>query len=255
MSVEVIVPFAGDCPYRKRALDYVTARYPWPVTISPGSRMGDRSAVTSGSGRTEDGASRGVWIKADAVMPAAEATNAEIVVVADADCWSEGVTQAVEAVAEGAAWAMPHRGVLRLTEAATERFLAGEPPEGLPLEERAYLGWEGGGIVVARRETVLAVPMDRRFVGWGCEDESWALALSCLAGRPVRIKQPLIHLWHPPQPREDRRQGNPTNFALLRRYVAARRDPAAMRSLLDEVPRDDRTAHQSPLHDHAGRHL
>lgn len=214
--VEVLVPFAGTCPHRKAALDWTTARYPWPVTIAPASAP---------------------WSKADAVMPAAEASDAEIVVVADADCWTPGLSLAVSAVQEGAPWAIPHRGVHRLTEDATARLMSGEPWENLPLEQRAYLGWEGGGYVVARRETLLDVPLDRRFVGWGCEDEAWALALNCLAGHRHRGKAPLVHLWHPPQPERDldRRQGSRANFRLLRRYVAARSDPTAMRALLEEA--------------------
>lgn len=233
-EARVVIPFAGECPHRRRALDHVAARYPWPVTVAPGGEP---------------------WIKAQAVMPAVEAADAEIVVVADADVWSDGTAAAVEAVAAGAPWAIPHRGVFRLTESATDALIAGAPLEGLDLDERAYLGWEGGGIVVARRETLLDVPMDPRFIGWGCEDEAWALALNLLAGHRWRGRSQLAHLWHPPQQREDRRQGSRANFALLRRYVAARLDPAAMRSLLDEVNRDDRQADQPPLHDHAGHHL
>lgn len=214
MDAEVIVPFAGDCPHRRRAFDWVTARYPWPVTVAPGGEP---------------------WIKADAVMPAVEASDAEIVVVADADCWVENVADSVQAVADGAPWSIPHRGVHRLTERSTALLLAGADLSDLDTEERPYLGWEGGGIVVARRETLLDVPMDRRFVGWGCEDESWSLALRCLAGAPRRLKARLIHLWHPPAAREDRRQGNPANWALLRRYTAARLDPVAMRALIEEA--------------------
>jgi len=213
-EARVVIPFAGECPYRRRALDHVAARYPWPVIVAPGGEP---------------------WIKAHAVMAAVEATDAEIIVVADADVWSDGTPAAVEAVASGAAWAIPHRGVFRLTEAASAAYIAGAPLEGLELAERAYLGWEGGGVVVALRETLLDVPMDPHFIGWGCEDEAWALALNLLAGHRWRGKSQLAHLWHPPQPRTDRRQGSPANFARLRRYVAARHDPAAMRALLTEA--------------------
>lgn len=213
MDVEVVVPFAGDCPHRRRALDWTTARYPWPVRIAPGGEP---------------------WVKAEAVMPAIEASDAEIIVVADADCWTDP-SEAVERVRGGEPWAIPHRGVHRLTEDATERLLAGEPWRELPLDERAYLGWEGGGVVVAPRRALLDVPLDPLFTGWGCEDESWALALNLLVGHRWRGKEPLVHLWHPPQPRTDRRQGSPANFARLRRYVAARHDPAAMRALLTEA--------------------
>lgn len=214
MRVEVIIPWHGGCPHRERALRYVRARHSHPVTIAEGGEP---------------------WIKADALIPAIAASEAETVIIADADCWTDGLDEAVEVVEAGAPWAIPHRGVFRLTAEATARVLAGATlDERQDVEQAPYLGWEGGGFIVARPETLLDVPPDPRFVGWGCEDECWALALNLLAGHRHRVKAPLFHLYHPPQRRMDRRKGSPANWSLLRRYTAARLDPEAMRNLIEE---------------------
>jgi hypothetical protein len=177
-------------------------------------------------------------------MPEIAAIEAEIVIVADADVWCEGLPDAVAAVKAGATWAIPHRGVFRLTRESTEQLLAGREPWELELEQSAYLGTMGGGFVVARRETLLDVPLDPRFIGWGQEDESWGIALSCLAGRPWRGKVPLVHLWHPAPPRLTRRRGSVEGMNLRRRYGAAIGDPALMRALIEEAKDVARNAAQ-----------
>lgn len=166
-------------------------------------------------------------------MPALERSEAEIVIVADADVWTDGLPEAVAAVKNGAAWAMPHRLVRRLNEDSTARYLAGET-EDLELEQLVYRGVWGGGYIVARRETLLTVPLDPRFVGWGGEDESWALALHTLAGPGWRGGADLVHCWHPPQERWTRRRGSRASWKLYGRYRAARDDIAAMRGLISE---------------------
>ena len=143
--VEVIVPFAGDCPHRKKALEFTRKRYPWPVTIAEGGEP---------------------WSKGAALRPALEASTADILVVADADCWTDGLPAAIKAVEQGAAFAIPHRRVLRLSEESTAHYMAtGEVRH--PFDRRPYTGMAGGGFVVARREVIASIPPDPRFTGWG----------------------------------------------------------------------------------------
>ena len=93
----------------------------------------------------------------------------------------------------------------------------------------------GGGILVARREVLLDVPVDGRFLSWGQEDQAHGIALHCLHGRAWRGDADLIHLWHPPQPRMTRRVGSQAGYELCWRYQAARRDPVSMRELVAEA--------------------
>lgn len=146
MSVEILIPWRGGCPHRERALAWVQGRYPWPVAIAE--------------------APAGEWCKAAAIMPAVLASSADVLVIADADVWTDGVGEAVAAVEAGEPWAVPHTRVLRLTEACSARVMAGEL-DGLEVAEPFYRGVMGGGITVLPREVMLQVPLDARFVGWG----------------------------------------------------------------------------------------
>lgn len=219
MSVAVIVPYRDGCEHRARAWDWLRARY---AAEHPGWELLDAAGADP-------------WVKAAAVMPAIAACHADVVIVADADVWCDELASAVDEVQAGWAWAVPHRGVHRLTDTGTAALLAGALWEQQPLSERAYLGLLGGGIVIGHRDLLLSVPLDPRFVGWGQEDESWGLALATLLGPPHRGRGPLVHLWHPPQPRLTRRVGSDTGRRLRDRYVLANGDPNVMRALLNEI--------------------
>jgi hypothetical protein len=221
VSVEVLIPWRGSCVHRGRAINWVLDRYAdrhpdWRLLLAPDVGPGP-------------------WVKGRATAAAADVTEGDIVIVADADVWCEGIEYAVDAVIAGNPWAIPHHRVNRLTPAATDRVLAGGSPWQEETEERPYIGICGGGLVVLRRATLLSIPIDHRFEGWGGEDISWGLALNCVAGRPWRGVAPLVHLWHPAQQRRTRRHGSVENEMLRRRYFAARRDPDRMRDLLAEV--------------------
>lgn len=177
----------------------------------------------------------GDWVKARGVWSAAQHTDAEIVVISDADVWCDGIDDAVQAVAHGAPWAIPHRMVRRLTETASADTIRTGVFDG-DLEQKPYVGLEGGGLVVLRRSDLLDVPPDPRFVGWGQEDESWGLALAGLLGDPWRGDADLWHLWHPPQPRLNRKIGSKASKALWARYrTGERRDRAALAALAVEA--------------------
>ena len=227
-SVAVVVPWRGGCAHRERAWKFLRPRYEWPVIEAPGPEP---------------------WCKAASVAPAVEATAADIVVVADADVWCDGLAAAVGAVAGGAPWAIPHHRVHRLTEDATRNTLAGR--EDYRTEQIPYPGIPGGGIVVAPRGVIRSIPLDSRFVGWGQEDESWGWALAALVGLPWRGDADLIHFWHPPQQRLTRARGSFESWELRRRYAKARHDPVTLRALIEEGRRDLDAAPQPGGHDHA----
>lgn len=174
-------------------------------------------------------------MKADPVNAAVEATSAEYVLIADADVWCDGLSEALQALRDGAEWAVPHTEVRRLDEDGSEAYMAGAMWQKQGVDRVPYIGIPGGGLVMARRETFLAVPMDPRFIGWGGEDMSLGIALQCLVGGRWRGKATLIHLWHPPAPRMTHKHGNAEGKALHARYLAARRDPDLMAELMEEI--------------------
>lgn len=218
MSVDVVIPWKPGCPHRERALPFVIDWW-------------ERQGLTTVIGRCD-----GDWTKAVAVADALERSTADTLIVADADVIlsdPDAVGQALDAL-QSHGWAVPHLQVWRWNETATSRILDGEQPNKRHLAERRYTGWLGGGITVTTRALYDAVPLDPRFVGWGQEDESWALALGCLAGEPWRGDSDLWHLWHPPAKRLKRAVGSKAGAALRARYEAAT-DPTAMVALIREA--------------------
>lgn len=217
----VIIPWRGGDRHRERALHWVRGSYK--------ARLPN---VRVHVAQLDDGP----WCKARAVMPAVRRAEDGLVIVADADVWTDGLQRAMSAVVCGAAsWAVPHLMVKRLSIDGTDRLLRGGSPQASDLDQRPYQGVYGGGIVVAHRKTLLDVPLDPRFTGWGQEDQSWGQALLAIEGPAWRGDADLWHLWHPPPQRMSRIRGSQEGWALRRRYVyASRTGPQAVRDLLKE---------------------
>lgn len=229
-GVTVVVPWRGGCPWRDRAWAWLAG---WWAQRHPGWQV-----ITTSVG----GDPGGPWCKAAAVAAALPRADGEVLVVADADVLCPDVAAAVDAVAAGdRPWAVPHYAVYRLTPTATERVyehgtfpdIAG--PRSLLRGQisEAHRGVAGGGMVVVPRAGWDACPLDARFTGWGQEDLAWGWALTRVLGAPWRGPAPLIHLWHPPQPRANRVAGSPASMTLWGRYRRAY-TAADVRALLDE---------------------
>lgn len=244
MSVALVVPWRGGNPDRERACAWLAG---WWARTWP-----DWDLVM---GQAPDGP----WCKAAAVADALTRTDADTLIVADADVYVPGIGQAVDMVTRKAvAWAMPHLRVYRLTAAGTARFTTtgklppptrvrparGSSTLGEQMVAESHRGEIGGGCVVLPRALYQRAPMDPRFLGWGQEDQAWGRALTVLAGPPWRVNEPLWHLWHAPptrvgpndppgHTRVKRGVGNMAGRDLYRRYRAAS-TPADMRALLDE---------------------
>lgn len=224
MTVSVLVPRRAGCPHRERAWAFIQACY---AAVHPGWEV-----VT---GRCAEGP----FNRSAAVLDAASRAHGDVLIVADSDVWCDP-QPAVEHV-EAYGWAIPHLLIHRLSEQGTAAVLAGVDWHAQPLstdnpqDAKPYKGHETDTLCVYRRDVLLDVPPDRRFVGWGQEGDAHSLALHLLVGKPWRGTDDLVHLWHPPQPRQSRRIGNSQSVALLHRYRSARRSPEAMRALIGEV--------------------
>jgi hypothetical protein len=211
-DVAVIIPYGNETPWRRHALNHVMKWY--------GEEL-ENPRIHVGLGGTP-------WCKAKAVSSVLSSVVEPIVIIADADCVTPGLKQAVRAVQQGAAaWAMPHLKVYRMSQAASKHIFEGVNPGSLTgknlwLDQSPYKGYEGGGITVLRREVYLSAPLDPGFIGWGQEDEAWAMALNGLHGAPWRGKAPLYHLWHEKPPRISRYAGSAESLARLAMYKEAR---------------------------------
>lgn len=180
----------------------------------------------------------GPFNRSAAILDGVHRSDGEMILVADADCWTETVDALNAAVDSG--WAVPHLLLHRLSEESTAKVLAGADPHGLPLDRanaqdsRPYRGHECGTLLAIRRDVLLDVPPDVRFVGWGHEDDAWSRALRTLIGKPWRGKRDLFHLWHPPQPRLRRTVGSVESKRMFGLYDRAKNNPRRMRALVDE---------------------
>lgn len=232
MTVAVLVPFRGGEPHRDRNWSWVRSRYE-----QAGFDVIVGTTDVEGFSRTQ------------AILNAREQSDADVFIVADADVWTDpaallgGVSQA-----RASGWAVPNEKLHRLSEESTWRVLAGEDWHGLPLstdnaqDSKPYRVHEGGTLLIVTAEAFDTAPPDPRFVGWGQEDDAWALALRCLVGVPWRGAADLVHLWHPAEPRQTRIIGNDRNVQLVTRYRNARRRPDVMRALIEEGRAWDRTS-------------
>lgn len=209
-QVNVLIPFGNGTPWRDRALEYTRT---WYETALENTRV-------------HVGHRDGPWSKAEAVAAALAKSQASVLVIADADCITPGIAEAVRAVQDGVAWAMPHLKVYRMSPEATQAVYEGASPGSLTgrnanLDQSPYKGYEGGGVTVLRREVYLDCPLDPAFTGWGQEDEAWGLALNGLYGAPWRGVAPLYHLWHEKPSRLSRYAGSAASVARLARYKEA----------------------------------
>lgn len=222
MTVSVLVPWRPGCDHRELAFRFMRARvaerHPsWELVVGE--------------------CDPGPFNRSQAILAAASkaSPDADVYVVHDADVFLDGdLAESVDS-ARSHGWAVPHMMLHRLAEGATQAVMAGADWRGRPVAQKPYRGNEAGTLIVLTRDVLDVVPPDRRFVGWGQEDDAWALALRCLIGEPWRGADDLVHLWHPPQERLNRRIGNQAGKALLGRYKRAANDPAAMRALIEEA--------------------
>ena len=252
MTTRVIIPWRGGCSRREANLRRVVS---WWEQHHP------EWALTVGEYPEEAGG----WRKGMAVLAAGlPVAVADVVIVSDADVICEQVELAVEVVSgkrrhrgtpTQPLWAMPHRDVYRLNESATQMVCDGTwwpaqvttTRELRPYVARSYAGFAGGGLVVLRGQLFNEVPMDPRFVGWGQEDHSWALALSMLGGAPWRGHGVLWHLWHPQAARLYPGVGSDAGLHLWQRYRAAS-TPPEMLSLIGEARQEIRRLRQQECH-------
>jgi len=217
MPPTVIIPWRSGDDHREAALTRVKA---WWTETHPtwNLRVGEWPSTVGG------------WRKSMAIVSAGHIPDDDVVIISDADVICEQVDLAVDAINQGRhLWAMPHRTVIRLTETATTSVVdhswwpanVNTQRQLQPFIIKSYAGYPGGGLVVLTGKVINRVPMDPRFVGWGQEDHSWALALFALAGAPWRGRGLLWHLWHPPSPRLYPGIGSNGGVQLWHRYRSA----------------------------------
>lgn len=233
-------PMPAAIPAPPPAVSVVVPWRPSPDRVAVWAWLRARWAATHPDWELVEGTCPdGPWRKGVAVADGVARAQGEVLVIADADVWTDGVDEAVRLVTAGAVgWATPHHLLRRLSALATEQVLesGGWPTvrTSFTYAERPYPAHPGGGVVVTTKAGYAQAPIDPRFAGWGQEDDAWAVALRLLLGREWRGTADLWHLWHTAQPRQSRSMGSTASAALHRRYLGAKSSPRAMAGLIAE---------------------
>lgn len=223
-SVQVIVPYKEVDYERARIWAYIETRwkeeYPdWPIIV---------------------GQCEGTWRKAVAIRDGLLKSEADIVVIADADVWCTDMERTVDALRAGSLWVRPHLRLTRLNHIGTEMVLNGGDTEMLRKERKL---WEEdpyeqvpcGGIVAMQRYIGLEYPGDPRFKDWGGFDLSWSRVLLMFAGPHRQGLGQAIHLWHSPQVRDGRRESiHQLSTDLRAQYKELRNNREGMEELVAE---------------------
>lgn len=226
MSTAVLIPYRATDEHREHALAVVAAHY---ATNHP-----DLPVIR---GQLDPGVP---WCKAVAVAVARQSTDADVLVIADADVMvapaklSEGIMLVAADIAQ---WCVPYSLVHRFTAKTTRDLMANRAHPSTDSPERApYRGMIGGGITVVRASVYDDVPLDPRFVGWGGEDEAWGLALGTLAPRTRQIDGRCFHLWHPHSIGRARHTPEmPRSAELVDAYRDANGDVDAMQAIIEGI--------------------
>ena len=166
--------------------------------------------------------------KSQALNNAVRQTEAEIVILADADTLPDDINQvrdAVQCVDHGAHMVFPFTWYHYIDPEHVET-------EDLStITDYSTVEHSTGGIVVIRRSSFWAVGgFDERFVGWGHEDCSFAYAMTTMFGEQ-RLPGIVWSFEHPSVVRYP----SQNNVELGARYRAAKWNKDEMRALINEA--------------------
>lgn len=225
MKTSVIIPFeSNNDVHRLRALQYIIDW--WKDNFDFEIIIGRSDPYTKGS----------------ALHNGVNQTNAECLILSDADSFItpiENITKAVNFISSKPRWSVPYNRVYRFTEEESEKWysvsksLVPDLKTKHNLTDHPYYPALGGGIVILHRELWDVVGgIDSRFSGWGGEDRSFGYALSTMHSHAVQMEGRLLHMWHP-----DQGPSQPMSIkteSLYKRYRDAYRKPTKMKVLVDE---------------------
>lgn len=224
----VCIPFLSDYGHRERVFNWVMNR--WKAHFP--------KAEYSVVGNFKEPFSRG-----EARNDAVRSTRSDVVVIADADTTYADpgqIRQAVGQVKDNPnAWVIPYaeEHYYNLAQDATEFLLSIDPgtalkdPDNEDAWEHKITSW-AGILVMHRAAFEAAGGYDRRFIGWGYEDNAFQLCLDTIVARHQRIEAPVFHLWHPISAQTNFDQPYiQHNRDLYRRYVTAFGNAERMREL------------------------
>lgn len=158
----------------------------------------------------------------------------DVALIIDADVLvdPERTRQAVLKADETGSMVMPFNIRKDVSLQGTARILDAYRGSWAPFVRRTYPNMVSACIAVPRRLWDAVGGFDEGFVGWGFEDNAFAVSCETFGGPIVRIKGELWHLFH--HTAKEGRIGTPSfeaNRRRAQRYLDARGDPDRVRAL------------------------
>lgn len=226
-TVDFVIPFWGDDPYRTASFKYLNE-----FLMENFSDLEENGIVHTGPPAYLRSYSR-----SEARNALASQGEGEVIVFIDADSIPDAgaLGDSIGHVLRTKTWMFPFTTYYNLTQFGSKDFMEDPPwktwrPEDKYEYEYVFPGPDpydrppavGGAVVVHREAWERVKGYDERFRGWGGEDRAFAMALETLVGDTARYPAPIYHLWHPAP--ESARFGSPDwkyNRDLLERYKDA----------------------------------
>lgn len=222
-QISILIPFKGDNGIRSAALQWALRFY---QNVMPEAEIC--------IGENND------WFfnRSKAINAAAEKATRNIFVLADADVIYDPdlLIESIHSL-EKAPWVIPFNRILDLSREKTEETLEMEPFWPLLFADGEFNDLKinklfAGKLNVFTREAFeKAGSYDERFLGWGCEDDAFLLAMNTLCGQFVSLNRPIYHFWHP-YVGADNNPHYKRNLKRLYRYQQVNGDPIKMQKLI-----------------------
>ena len=204
-QISVIVPRTKGIPDRDAIWEYIKPRFDGYHIIEVDDPTSKLTAYN----------------KAAAITSAISKIRGNIVIMSDADVWCDKLQLAINAVLNGAPFAIPHKHIHRLSKTTTEKLLANEPVQELEYVRKQRVV-KGGGLIVLHRDVIKAHLPDTRFVGWGHEDRAWYCELHTFYPNYWQGSATLYHMYHEWQTRRKDKEQEARNkqlSLLYKRYM------------------------------------
>lgn len=222
MRTVILVPRREGDPYRDMVWGWTRAwweaHHPdWPVFEGhhrPEEGLFNRSAAINRAARAA-----GDW-------------DAAVIIDADTICDPQRVRGALGDATITGRMALPFDVRKDLDRDGTKKVMAGYAASWERFVHRVYRDMVSSVVIVPRALWDAVGGFDENFVGWGFEDNAFAVACETFGGPLIRVPGELWHLWHPTAP--EGKRGTPTNTrnrARAARYLAVRGDQQAVAAL------------------------
>ena len=160
--------------------------------------------------------------KAKVINEAVKRSTGDILIIADADLiYDPAIIEESIKLLNSHAWVIPFRSVYNISQESTEQLLKEEPEWPIPIDvetKKRPNAAKGGVNIMPRKHFETVGGFDERFVGWGGEDEAFAVSLSAMCGRVKRLDESLYHLWH----KQRNFSQYKSNRAILKKYLSGK---------------------------------